>query len=449
MTSRRNVHGGIAARQVPEWLPDYSESAAPTETSDERSPDGPLVDEAAALNLPEVQRRRWGLTPGAELRVEETPDGLLLRRADPVLSNVYVEPTSACNLNCRTCMRRTWGEPIGTMEAATYRRLIDGLRDVPSLRRVAFWGFGEPLLHPQIAEMVALAKELGAQTELITNGLLLNEGMAAGLVSSGLDTLVISVDGASPEAYCDVRAGADLGVVLQNVQRLHELCQARGLKGPEVGIEFVLMKRNASELPKLRRLAHTMGASFIVVSNLLPYSEEMKDEILYWLAAKSSYSAVRSVWEPEIMLPRVDARGEALEGMLGLLRNAGAIGFPERPGRAGPYCRFVNEGAAAVAWDGGVSPCVPLMHSYPCYILGRRKQIRRYAVGNVASDPIGEIWQRQEYARFRKRVIDFEFAPCSDCGGCTWAESNEEDCIGSPFPTCGDCLWAKGVIQCP
>ncbi len=51
--------------------------------------------------------------------------------------------------------------------------------------------------------------------------------------------------------------------------------------------------------------------------------------------------------------------------------------------------------------------------------------------------------------RFRDLVQRFDFSPCSDCGGCNLAETNEEDCFGNGFPVCGDCLWAKGVIQCP
>lgn len=46
-------------------------------------------------------------------------------------------------------------------------------------------------------------------------------------------------------------------------------------------------------------------------------------------------------------------------------------------------------------------------------------------------------------------MLRFDFSPCTDCGGCDLADSNQEDCIGNSFPVCGDCLWAKGVIQCP
>jgi len=101
------------------------------------------------------------------------------------------------------------------------------------------------------------------------------------------------------------------------------------------------------------------------------------------------------------------------------------------------------------ARDGELSPCVALLHSYTCYVLGREKRIRRYTLGNVARDGIGDIWGRKDYRGFRQRVLDFDFSPCTDCGGCDMAESNEEDCFGNSFPVCGDCLWAKGIIQCP
>jgi MoaA/NifB/PqqE/SkfB family radical SAM enzyme len=375
---------------------------------------------------------------------------LLLRPSDPPLAKIYVEPTTTCNLRCRICVRNSWSEPVGFMEMTTYRRLVDGLRKVPSLRTMAFWGFGEPLLHPDIVEMVALARELGAKTELITNGLLLDRTMAEGLVMAGLDTLVVSVDGTSAESRADIRSGADLRLVQENVKGLHTARRANRCGNPEIGLEFVVTRRNVSELPNLRRLAYSIEASFIVVTNVLPYTEEFKEEILYWLSTGSLYSPVRSKWFPEIMLPRMDARREYLEPLLRLLRQGGVIDpLPRRSDGAEGYCRFVGEGAVAVAWDGEVSPCVALMHSYTCYVLGREKMIRRYTLGNVGREEIARIWERDEFKQFRRRVLQFDFAPCVDCGGCQLAESNEEDCFGNAFPVCGDCLWARGIILCP
>jgi len=407
------------------------------------------LGEDGGLRVPEEERRRWGLAPGSKLFIQETPEGLLLRPADPPLARVYVEPTNGCNLSCRTCVRNSWSEPVGLMPIESYRRLVDGLREVPSLRKMSFWGFGEPLLHPGILEMVRLAKGLGAETQLITNGLLLNRERAEGLVEAGLDSLVVSVDGASAEAYSAVRPGADLDLVRHNVGLLREARRSSPRHNPEIGIEFVVMRRNLGELRGLRELARSLGATFIVLSNVLPYTEDLKEEILYGLSAGRSISAVRSKWWPEVSLPVMDIRRDTLGPMLDLVTYSSMRGSPQIRSEAAGYCRFVNEGSAVVAWDGEVSPCIALMHSYPCYVMGRKKLIRRYKLGNVGKEGIADIWKREEFVRFRDLVKRFDFSPCSDCGGCYLAESNEEDCFGNGFPVCGDCLWAKGVIQCP
>lgn len=408
-----------------------------------------VVGGKGELPLAEEQRQRWGLWPGAEFIVRETPQGLLIRGLDPPLRKVYVEPTNRCNLQCRTCMRQAWREPQGMMAMETYRRLVDGLRGLRSLEKVSFWGFGEPLLHPEIVEMVGLAKGLGAKTELITNGLLLDPEIGERLVEAGLDGVVISVDGTSSGEYENIRQGGDLEVVLKNVDALQAARWQSPRGNPEVGLEFVLMKRNLKELAGLRKLAQRMGASFVVVTNVLPYTEELSDEILYGLWAGTSFSPVRSRWSPEIILPMVDTRREVLNALVELIQYDGAVGPSFLKGHGAPsYCRFVGEGSAVVSWDGEVSPCIALMHSYTCYIMGRRKSMRRYTVGNVRHEDIKDIWEREDFVHFRKLVQRFDFPPCTTCN-CDLAESNEEDCFMNTFPVCGDCLWAKGVIQCP
>ena len=236
---------------------------------------------------PTLERKSEGaeLELGEGCVVEKTPRGFLVRKLDPPMSVVYVEPTNRCNLRCRTCVRNVWDEPLGDMEMETYRRLVEGLRSVRSLRKMSFWGYGEPLLHPGIVEMVRMAKGLKIQTQVITNGLLLTEEVSEGLVDAGLDSIVISMDGTSPESYADIRRGSDFRLVLDNVRTLREIRgeMPGGIpeRGPDIGIEFVVMRRNVHELANLRKLAEQMGAGFIVVSNLLPHTEDECDEILY------------------------------------------------------------------------------------------------------------------------------------------------------------------------
>jgi len=411
-----------------------------------------VVDAEGRLVLPEAYRKRWGLTRGTELVVQETPEGMLIRPLDPPLKKIYVEPTSRCNLDCRTCVRNSWNEPSGTMDFKHFQRLVGELHTVPSLEKIAFWGIGEPLLHPNILEMIAAAKHLGARTELVTNALLLDPDMADGLIGAGLDLLVVSVDGVSAESYACIRSSGNLDVVIRNIRHLNLLRSKTGNGLPQIGVEFVAMRRNLSELPKLRDLAYELSADLIIVSNLLPYTESLKDEILYWWSAcKSCFTSPdRSPEYPEVVLPLMDDRPEQIAAITGLLRSNGIVNPVLKDfGFIPAFCPFVWEGSASISWDGSVSPCVALMHSYTCFVLGREKKIRRYPLGNIAREGFMPVWNSNEYRQFRNRVMRFEFSPCVNCGGCEFADFNEEDCFGNSFPVCGDCLWARGVILCP
>jgi len=369
-------------------------------------------------------------------------------------AKVYVEPTNACNLACATCVRHSWDEPEGFMEWATFEAVVDGLSVAgdagpggEAAPAVAFMGLGEPLLHPRFLDMVRLAKDRGLRTEVTTNALLLDEPMAAGLLAAGLDQLVVSIDGASAEAFGRVRSGASLGRVIENVRRLHDQRGPNYGPGTQIGVEFVAMRSNVDELPGLGRLAAQLGATFIIVSNVLAYTEDLLAETLYDHSASSLSGAVTTA-APRWQLPAFDwdrqlgaSLGEALE------RSGPVSFFGADPEATRSHCPFVEADACAVAWHGGVSPCPPLLHTYTCFVRGREKRMVRWETGSLPTESLAAIWAAPEYVAFRDRVRRFDFPPCTDCG-CELAESNEEDCLGNPHPTCGDCLWARGVVRC-
>lgn len=121
-------------------------------------------------------------------------------------------------------------EPEGFVEWATFEAVVDGVAgpadeggpaDEDGPGTIAFMGLGEPLLHPRFPDMVRAAKERGLRTEVTTNALLLDDTMAAALLEAGLDQLVVSIDGASAEAFGRVR-GVSLSRVVENVSRLHD-----------------------------------------------------------------------------------------------------------------------------------------------------------------------------------------------------------------------------------
>jgi MoaA/NifB/PqqE/SkfB family radical SAM enzyme len=411
------------------------------------------VDEEGRLILPPDLVASYGLQPGTPVCIDPIEHGLSLRRPVTHLAKVYVEPTNQCNLVCRTCIRNTWDEPVGWMTDATFGRIIEGLRTLSPPPTVFFGGFGEPLSHPHIADMVAGAKDLGARVELITNATLLSEDLSRRLIAAGLDILWVSLDGARPESYADVRLGAALPQVLANLAGFQVARQPAYRPTPEIGIAFVAMKRNIADLPAVLRLGTQLRATRYIVTNVLPYTLEMRAETLY-ASTLTNLAYTPSPWVPRLDLPKIDINQVTREALYQAMRGGRNISLAgQNLGRVNDRCPFIESGATAIGWDGGLSPCLPLLHNHVSYLddlnrFGERFS-RCYGVGSVIKCDLIELWNDPEYVAFRERVQLFDFSPCTFCGGCEMAESNEEDCFGNPFPTCGGCLWAQGVIRCP
>lgn len=367
------------------------------------------------------------------------------------LTKLYIEPTTACNLDCAMCVRRAWDEPVGQMHTVTFAHLMAQLADFPSPPTVHLSGYGEPMSHADFPELVRLAKATGAEVEMTTNGMLLDEENARMLVELGVDRVNVSIDSVSPEQFGEIRVDGSLPDVIANVERLHRLVlRYGGRRGkPHIGLAFVIMRSNVADLPKLPLLANRLHARWIQVSNVVPHSPEMEEEILYAHALRApAYRA--SPWSPALNLPKLDYNTATLEPVREAYNSTASISLlGQSLSSLGDNCRFAREGYAAIRWDGEVSPCLSLLHDHPEYILGRRKQITHHSFGNIHNTPLAEIWQTPDYIDFRNQLCAFDFSPCTTCGGCERFPANFEDCSGNGFPTCGGCLWAQGFVQCP
>jgi MoaA/NifB/PqqE/SkfB family radical SAM enzyme len=407
------------------------------------------VDEQGRLVLPPEIRQTYGLQPGARLRLDEGRNDVRLHRPVTHLAKVYVEPTTYCNLDCRTCIRHHWDETLGSMSEETFASLFSGLGDFSPPPTVFFGGLGEPLANPSTIKWVGEAKSLGANVELITNGTLLNEKRARGLIEAGLDALWVSIDGATPESYSDVRLGDELPRVIENLERFRRLRGGGHFPKPEIGIAFVAMRRNINELPKVIALGKHLGAKRFMASNVLPYTEELIGETLYNHILRN-ITYLPSPFHASLRLPRMDIDETTQEAFFQALNsgcNVELNGY--NLGGANDVCIFIEGGALAIGWDGSVSPCPPLLHNHTSYLHGKERVTRRHVIGNIKECSLNDLWNDEAYVAYRERVQSFAFAPCSPCGGCDLSEANEEDCFGIPHPACGGCLWAQGVIQCP
>jgi MoaA/NifB/PqqE/SkfB family radical SAM enzyme len=408
------------------------------------------VDKDGRLILSPQVARQYGLNPGSKVRLDEGNNFFRIHRPITHLTKIYIEPTVACNLDCITCFRNAWDQPMGRMSDETFERLLAGLRKLSPLPEVYFGGIGEPLFHPKTIEWIRRVKELGGKVELITNGTILNEKIARQLIDAGLDVLWVSIDGATPESYEDVRLGAELPVVLENLRRLFKMRKGGHFPQPEIGVAFVAMKRNIGDLPKIIKLGHTFGARYYSVSNIQPATEEMQADRLYTRTMRN-IAYMPSPVLPKLSLPKIDFNAETQAALTEAFNSGCNVSFAGNNwGGSNDVCNFVESGTMSIAWTGDVSPCWPLMHTHMSYLHNKPRLSTKHVIGNIRDRSLEDLWLDPDYLAYRERLHNFVFAPCTFCGGCDLSEANVEDCLGNDIsPVCGGCLWAQGIIQCP
>ncbi len=344
----------------------------------------------------------------------------------PDVKKIYIEVTTGCNYSCITCIRHSWTDKMGDMPIEVFNKLFEDMKALPELKCIHFGGFGEPLTHSYILEMIGKCKEAGLSVEMITNGSMLTPQVASSLVELGLDWIFVSLDGPDDNSFETIRPGASYEEVVKNIEYLQQLKKERKTNKPELGIEFVATKQNIKKLPAMPALTDRLGAHKFIVTNVLPYHESMKDEILYDIG--------------------LDLNSFGRESTFLSVKSA-----PNMQLRTARHCRFVENKALTITWQGEVSPCYAFMHSYTCYIMGRKKDMFAHSFGNVKDRSLEDIWTDPKYARFRWMVRYSDYPSCTDCrlvDGCSTAFNNEADCWGNN-PTCSDCLWARELIICP
>ncbi len=407
------------------------------------------VDSQGRVVLPAEVAQRYGLTAGSKVRLEEDGASLRLSRSSDSLARVYIEATNQCNLDCVTCMRNVWDEAPGRMSNVIFQSIMEGVCTFQPTPSVFFGGFGEPLTHPLILDWVEQAHQTGAVVELITNGILLTPETSRRLMAAGLDRLWVSLDGATPESYADVRLGAALPEVIANLKYLKSLRGAMSAANPRLGIAFVAMKRNIADLPALVRLGKSLGADQFSISNVLAHTPELRDEMLY---RRSGYDSDLnpSMWSPLISLPRIDINALTGDSLLEVMKSRHLLAVNRQEiDMGGRTCPFVEKGSVSIRWDGAVAPCLALLHSHESYLDDRMRRSLAFTVGSLMDHSLTELWNQPDYRDLRKRLLAFDFSPCTTCNACEMADSNQEDCFGNTQPACGGCLWGQGFIQCP
>ena len=395
------------------------------------------------------------------------------------------------------------GIPEGSITPAVFAALEPAF---PHLEALVLNGIGESLLHPHLEAFIRRARKLLPEEAWVgfqTNGLLLDDSRAASLVDAGLDRVCLSLDAVSHDSFRSIREGGEVRDVQSAFAALKKARSRHRRNNLEVGIEFVLMRDNLPELPAALHWAARQGASFALVTQVLPYDKSMAERAAYDTNTAGAI-AVYQRWKAKARAEGVDigryfetfmkysktAEDEKLLGFVEQMVNealsAGItlhlerlllrdeawfakvgevfgqarliaeregvdLKLPEVAPKNTRRCEFVEERGAFVSWEGNVHPCYFLWHRYRCYVGGWEKRVKPWTFGNLGEKDILGIWNDPGYRSFRQSVLGYRFPFCFDCSFalCDYVDGEEfeQDCHIERVP-CGACLWCTGLFHC-
>ncbi len=205
---------------------------------------------------------------------------LIYRRAKPWSwpTHMHVEISSRCDLNCPVCPQ---GQGIlkrrqPMMDLELFSKLMSEAG--PYLLAVCLWSWGEPLLHPQLGEMIRIAKKYGVLTLVSTNGQRLNdERVLSDLISEPPTYLIVAIDGLTDETNSRYRVGAKLAPVLHGIGHLAKLKRQRKQEFPLLRMSYIVMKQNQHELPQVRSFATENGFDLVTLRGLFSRFAESEE----------------------------------------------------------------------------------------------------------------------------------------------------------------------------
>ncbi|MCL5958655.1 MAG: radical SAM protein, partial [Chloroflexi bacterium] len=176
-----------------------------------------------------------------------------------------VEPTNVCNFQCPGCETGRGDNPIpkGQMKFETFAQVID--RTAKHVVFARLDGLGEPLVNRDIFKMIAYAHKKGVGTAISSNLQLLDRQGAEEIVESGLDYLIVSMDGVTQETYEVYRKGGDLDRLLANFKAIKDAKEEARSKLPFVEIQFIVFKHNRHEIPKVQEMASHLGVDRLLI----------------------------------------------------------------------------------------------------------------------------------------------------------------------------------------
>lgn len=311
--------------------------------------------------------------------------------AGRMIDAIQIEITSHCNLRCVMCPVTVLADRWNGQHLA-WEAFLCIARAFEQIKYVHLQGWGEPLLHPRLFDMIKVAKDAGCRVGFTTNGTLLDSVAAQRLLDLDLDLLAVSIAGATQQTHGAIRVGSDLSRILENVRGFLVLRSDQQSLKPKVEIFFLMTKMNMAELPAAADLAASLGADELVATNL-DYVPTRDQDVLRVFADSSKDACVGFV---EGARARTKAGGVTFRA------------YPLEPEEVA-ICEANPLKNLFVSSDGWVSPCTYLglagQMKIPRIFNRNAIQVPRPRFGHIMEQELLEIWKTPAYRAFRQQFV--------------------------------------------
>jgi radical SAM protein with 4Fe4S-binding SPASM domain len=259
-----------------------------------------------------------------------------------------------------------------------FENVIDQL--APTLTHLTFYFQGEPYLNPQFLSMVKYASSKKIYTATSTNAHYLKDDLARETVESGLDRLIISIDGTTQQTYESYRVGGQLDKVINGTKSILYWKQKLKSRTPHVAFQFLVVKPNEHQVPEVYALAKQLGVDQVVLKTAQIYDYQRGSDLI---PVQEKYSRYRA-------------------------NNDGTYSIKNK---LLDHCWKMWH-SCVITWDGKVVPC--------CF-----DKDAHFVLGNLNNNTFQEIWFGNEYQQFRKSLLTSrsEIEICKNCseGTSVWA----------------------------
>jgi radical SAM protein with 4Fe4S-binding SPASM domain len=286
--------------------------------------------------------------------------------------SISIEPTTSCNLRCPECPSglRSFYPRNRNDTTGFFRSTIDQLKD--DLWYLLFYFQGEPYLHTGFLEMVKYASGKGIYTATSTNAHFLNDAAARATVDSGLDRLIISIDGTSQESYQAYRVGGELNKVLEGAANIVKWKHTLRSKTPHLIFQFLVVAQNEREIATIKEIAKTIGVNEVRLKTAQIYNYKNGSKLI---PLNEKYARYKKQPDGTYILKNK------------LLNHCWKLWH-----------------SSVVTWDGKVVPC--------CF-----DKDAQHRMGDLQQHSFADIWQSKAYYLFRNKLLRSrkETDICANC----------------------------------